>query len=89
MFKKFIVNKSFHNTRFDRWFKHNVGEIPQSLIEKLIREKKKLRLIKKKIKASHRLILNDIIELYGIDKIKSTIRSKIRKYTPKKRKKNN
>ena len=86
MFKKFIVNKSFHNTRFDRWFKHNVGEIPQSFIEKLAR-KKKVKVNKKKIKASHRLILNDLIEIYGIDKIKPTIRSKIRKYTPNKKEK--
>ena len=39
MFKKFIVNKDYHDTRFDRWFKHNVNKIPQSFIEKLTRKK--------------------------------------------------
>ena len=35
MLKKFIVNKDYHNSRFDRWFKHNVFNVPQSFIEKL------------------------------------------------------
>ena len=44
--EKFIVEKNFENTRFDRWFKINILDIPQSLIEKIIR-KKRLKLIKK------------------------------------------
>ena len=40
MFKKFIVNKDYHNSRFDRWFKNNINNIPQSFIEKIIRKKK-------------------------------------------------
>jgi hypothetical protein len=41
MFKKFIVNKDYHNSRFDRWFKQIVLNIPQSLLEKLIKKKQK------------------------------------------------
>ena len=51
MFKKFIVKKDFHNSRFDRWFKHNIHQVPQSFIEKLIR-KKKIKVNNKKIKTS-------------------------------------
>jgi 23S rRNA pseudouridine955/2504/2580 synthase len=79
MFKKFIVNKDYHNTRFDRWFKHNVQDVPQSLIEKLIR-KKKVKINKKKVKTSYRVQSNDIIELYGIDNLKLKPKSKNNKY---------
>ena len=40
MLKKFLVNKDYHNSRFDRWFKQNISNVPQSLIEKLVRKKK-------------------------------------------------
>ena len=40
MKKIFRVNKDFNETRLDRWFKRNVKDLPQSLIEKLIRKKK-------------------------------------------------
>ena len=44
--KTFTVSKDYNNCRFDRWFKHNIGQYPQSLIERLIR-KKRLKLIKR------------------------------------------
>ena len=47
--EKFIVEKNFENTRFDRWFKINILDIPQSLIEKIIK-KKKIKINKKKNK---------------------------------------
>jgi len=40
MLKKFIVNKDYHNSRFDKWFKQNISDVPQSLLEKLTRKKK-------------------------------------------------
>ena len=81
MHKKFLVNKDYHNSRFDRWFKHNVNDGPQSLLEKFLR-KKKVKVNKKKIKSSHRLQLNDIVEIYGIDNLKPKIQSKNIKYQP-------
>ena len=81
MHKKFLVNKDYHNSRFDRWFKHNVNDVPQSLLEKFLR-KKKVKVNKKKIKSSHRLQLNDIVEIYGIDNLKPKIQSKNIKYQP-------
>tara|TARA_A100000164_G_scaffold352319_1_gene357845 strand:- start:23 stop:925 length:903 start_codon:yes stop_codon:yes gene_type:complete len=86
MFKKFIVNKDYHNTRFDRWFKHNVGKIPQSYIEKLTR-KKKIKVNKNKIKTSYRVQLNDIVEVYTTEDFKVRTLNKPTKYLPSKKEK--
>ena len=79
MLKKFIVNKDYHDSRFDRWFKHNILNVPQSLIEKLIR-KKKIKINSKKIQTNYRVKLNDIIEIYGIDNLKKKDQPKKFKY---------
>jgi 23S rRNA pseudouridine955/2504/2580 synthase len=86
MFKKFIVDKDYHNSRFDKWFRQNVFNIPQSLIEKIIR-KNKIKVNKKKTKTSYRVQFHDIIEIYGINKIKSNDRSKKIKYKPSEKEK--
>jgi 23S rRNA pseudouridine955/2504/2580 synthase len=86
MFKKFIVDKDYHNSRFDKWFKQNVFNIPQSLIEKIVR-KNKAKVNKKKTKTSYRVQFHDIIEIYGINKIKSNDRSKKIKYKPSEKEK--
>tara|TARA_B100000686_G_C16746833_1_gene949952 strand:+ start:534 stop:1436 length:903 start_codon:yes stop_codon:yes gene_type:complete len=87
MFKKFTVNKDYHNSRFDRWFKQNIYQVPQSFIEKLIR-KKKVKVNKKRIKTSHRVQLNDVVEVYGIENLKPITQSKTNKYKPSKKEKN-
>ncbi len=81
MLKKIIVNRDYHNSRFDRWFKHNVLNIPQSLLEKFIR-KNKIKLKNKKIKTSYRVQYQDIIEIYGIEKIKVKKLKKNQIYKP-------
>jgi len=86
MLKKFIVNKDYHNSRFDRWFKQNILNVPQSLIEKLVR-KKKIKVNKKKVKTSYRVQINDIIELHGKDDFKSYKKSKKEKYKPSEKEK--
>ena len=88
MFKKFTVNKDYHNSRFDRWFKQNIYQVPQSFVEKLIR-KKKVKVNKKRIKTSHRVQLNDVVEVYGIENLKPITQSKTNKYKPSKKKKMN
>ena len=40
MEKIFSVKNDFINARLDRWFRRNVCEVPQSLIEKSIRKGK-------------------------------------------------
>ena len=87
MLKKFIVKKDYHNSRFDRWFKHNIHQVPQSFIEKLIR-KKKVKVNKKKIKTSYRLQFNDTVELFGVNNLKSYTKIKASKYKPSKKEKN-
>ena len=86
MFKKFVVDKDYHNSRFDKWFKQNVFNIPQSLIEKIIR-KNKVKVNKKKTKTSYRVQFHDIIEIHGINKIKSNDGSKKIKYKPSEKEK--
>ena len=86
MLKKFIVNKDYHNSRFDRWFKQNILNVPQSLIEKLVR-KGKIKVNKKKVKTSYRVQINDIIELHGKDDFKSYKKSKKEKYKPSEKEK--
>jgi len=86
MLKKYIVKRDYHNSRFDRWFKQNVHQVPQSFIEKLIR-KKKAKVNKKKIKTSYRVQFNDVVEVYGIENLKPRIQSKTNKYTPSKKEK--
>jgi len=72
MKKIYHVNDDFINTRFDRWFRKNICEAPQSLIEKNIR-KGNIKVNNKKIKSSYKLQEKDHISLYNI---KITNRSK-------------
>jgi len=81
MVKKFEVEKDFHNARFDRWFKNKVLDIPQGLIEKIIR-KNQAKVNGKKTKSSYRVQENDIIEIFNIDKIKKTEKNLITQYIP-------
>ena len=39
MKSKYVVKKDYHNTRFDRWFKQNVSDIPQSLNREINKKK--------------------------------------------------
>ena len=81
MIKKFEVEKDFHNTRFDRWFKNKVLDIPQGLIEKIIR-KNQAKVNGKKTKSSYRVQEKDIIEIFNIEKIKRTEKNLITQYIP-------
>ena len=81
MIKKFEVEKDFHNTRFDRWFKNNVLDIPQGLIEKIIR-KNQAKVNGKKTKSSYRVQQKDIIEIFNIEKVKKTEKNLITQYVP-------
>ena len=51
MKKVFSVDTDFINSRFDKWFKKKVCNIPQSLIEKNLR--------KGNIKVNHKKILSN------------------------------
>ena len=66
MKKDYIVKDSFNNFRLDKWFRKNVCDVPQSLIEKSIR-KGNIKVNKKIKKSSYRIIKNDIITVYNIN----------------------
>ena len=50
MNKRFIVDSTCNDMRFDRWLRTKIGNIPQSLIEKTLRAGK-IKINKKKIKS--------------------------------------
>jgi 23S rRNA pseudouridine955/2504/2580 synthase len=79
--QKVIVKQDYHNSRFDRWFKANIINLPQSLVEKILRFNK-VKINRKKVKSSYRVQLGDIVEIYDISKFKITDRPKIIKYKP-------
>ena len=75
------VESDYHGTRFDRWFKSKIKDLPQSLIEKIIRLNK-VKVNRKRTKSSYRVQSGDIVEVYDIAKFKLTDRPKILKYKP-------
>ena len=77
----YTVEKDYHNSRFDRWFKAKIINLPQSLIEKIIRLNK-VKINRKKTKSSYRVQTGDIVELFDISKFKENSRPKILKYKP-------
>ena len=79
--QKVTVKKDYHNSRFDRWFKANIINLPQSLIEKILRINK-VKVNRKKVKSSYRVQSGDIIEVYDISKFKVSDRPKVSKYKP-------
>ena len=79
--QKVTVKQDYHNSRFDRWFKANVIDLPQSLIQKILRLNK-VKINRKKVKSSYRVQSGDIVEIYDISKFKISDRPKIIKYKP-------
>ncbi|MDC0059897.1 RNA pseudouridine synthase, partial [Pelagibacteraceae bacterium] len=62
----FLIDENFADTRIDRWFKKEICNVPQSLIEKNIR-KGHIKVNEKKIKCSYKLQLNDKVKLDNIN----------------------
>jgi len=77
----YTVEKDYHNSRFDRWFKAKIIALPQSLLEKVIRLNK-VKVNRKRTKSSYRVQLGDIVEVFDISKFKTSDRPKIVKYKP-------
>ena len=79
--KKLIhVDKTFNGMRIDRFLRNQFGQIPQSLIEKNLRNGK-IKLNKKKIKSSKKIQLNDKIELFNF-KLKNILKQNKQKFVP-------
>ncbi len=84
---KFTVNSNHNNSRFDRWFKQEVINLPNSLIQKLLR-KNKIKVNNKKIKSSHRLSVGDKVLIFNLSNYKPTDLKKKIKYLPSKKERN-
>ena len=81
MKKSYQVDKSFVDTRIDRWIRHNIKKIPQSLIEKSLRIGK-IKINNHKVKSSYKVKQNDIIDIYNLN-FKEIVQSK-NNYAPPK-----
>ena len=68
---KFIISKSYNKYRFDKWFKEEVINLPNSLIQKLLR-KNQIKVNNKKIKCSYSLTEGDSISVYNLSNYKPT-----------------
>ena len=82
MKKTYTVDATCNDMRIDRWLRHSVGQIPQSLIEKNLRAGK-IKLNKKKVKSSQKIKTNDEVNLFNIDFKESIVQKKI-KFEPSK-----
>jgi 23S rRNA pseudouridine955/2504/2580 synthase len=82
MKKSFNVDSAFNNMRIDRWIRNNIGNIPQGLIEKNLRNGK-IKINNKKTKSSQKVKTNDKIDLFNFD-FKETIVQKKIKFEPSK-----
>ena len=60
------VNNDFVNARLDKWYKRNICDVPQSLLEKNIR-KGKIKVNNKKVKSSYKLKKNDEIFIFDFN----------------------
>ena len=82
--KLYTVDDDYNDSRLDRWFKNNIINLPQSLLEKILRQNK-IKVNKKKAKSSYRLKTGDCIEIYDISKFKPLDKKVKIKYLPKKK----
>ena len=80
MKKSYNVDTTFNDMRIDRWIRNNLGNIPQGLIEKNLRNGN-IKLNNKKIKSSHKIKTNDEINLFNFN-FKETIVQKKIKFQP-------
>ena len=70
MKKSFIVDSSSIDMRIDKWIKNTIGNVPQSLIEKSLRNGK-IKLNDKKVKSSTKLSKSDKIYFYNFQFVES------------------
>ena len=84
MKKSFLIKPDFINTRLDRWFRRNICDVPQSLIEKNIR-KGNIKINNKKKKSSYKLQKDDQIIVYNINFTAGKNKKRLNKYIPTKK----
>ena len=82
MKKVFNVDSTCKDMRIDRWFRLKISKLPQSLIEKYLRNGK-IKVNNKKIKSSFKLKENDFVNVYNLN-FKENIISIKKKFKPSK-----
>ena len=80
MKKSYIVDSTCNDMRLDRWLRLKIGKIPQGLVEKYLRTGK-IKLNKKKVKSSHKIVNKDEISIFNIE-FKELIKQKKIKFSP-------
>ena len=80
MKKIFHVEKSFENSRLDRWIRNNYQKLPQSLLEKTLRAGK-IKVNGQKVKSSYKVKDKDVIEIFNLN-FKDNIQKKNTKFLP-------
>ena len=80
MGKNFVVDSTFVDMRLDRFLRNKLGNLPQSFIEKNLRNGK-IKLNKKKVKSSFKLKLNDRIVVFNLNFQQKIINNKV-KFSP-------
>mgnify|MGYP006185071287 CR=1 FL=1 len=77
MKKSINVDPTFKDMRIDRWIRNNLGNFPQGLIEKSLKNGK-IKVNNKKVKSSYKVSANDIIDLCNFDYKESILQKKIK-----------
>ena len=81
--KKLInVDQTYNDMRIDRFLRNQLGQIPQGLIEKNLRNGK-IKLNKKKVKSSTKIKVKDQVEIYNLE-IKDKSNQKKKNFLPSK-----
>ena len=83
MEKFILISEEYENTRIDRWIKKNIARVPQSFIEKNLRNKS-ITINKVKVQSSYKLKVNDKIFLQNFNPKTINLPRK-KKYIPTKR----
>ena len=66
MIENYVIDSTYNNMRLDRWLRNEIGNIPQSLIEKYLRSGK-IKVNKKKVKSSFKIKTNDKIDIFNLN----------------------
>ena len=77
MIKSFIVDKTYTSMRIDKYLRFNIGNFPQSLIEKSLRNGK-VKVNNKKVKCNFKLNLGDKIDLHNFEFKENLLEKKIK-----------
>ena len=80
MIENYVVDSTYNNMRLDRWLRNEIGNIPQSLIEKYLRSGK-IKVNKKKVKTSFKVKTNDKIDILNLN-FEENISQKKKKFNP-------